>query len=137
MKRTFYFILLPILLLFLQGDAAAQAKQNAKISSVKQKGNMVYVTVTSAKEFYMGNNKHILYIGNQLFDLYDQENEEGKGTLRFHIPATAYKALPNGAPVYLSYGELYIEDGETAGDVCKQDLCPCWSLGKLNKRTQK
>lgn len=137
MKRALYLLLLPVLICTFQYTATAQQKQKARISSVKQKGNTVFLTVASAKEFYMGNNKHILYIGRQQFDLYDQINEEGKGELRFHIPSTEFKKMTAGAPVYLSYGELDIEEGETVGDICGQDLCPCWSLGKLNKKLQK
>lgn len=115
----------------------AQEKQAARISSIKQKEDMVLLTVSSAKEFYMGNNKHILYIGSRYYDLYDQQNEDGKGNLKFFIPVKDFKQMTNGTPVYLSYGELVIEDGQNIEDMCKQNFCPCWSVGKLNKKMLK
>jgi hypothetical protein len=117
--------------------AQAQEKALAKISAIRQKGDMVTVAVTSAKEFYVGNNKHILHIGNHQYDLYDQDNTDGKGMLRFYLPATDFKQLASGTPVYLSYGELTIEDGLSIEDMCKQNFCPCWSVGKLNKNMLK
>jgi hypothetical protein len=117
--------------------AQAQEKVQAKISAIRQKDEMVTVAVSSAKEFYMGNNKHILHIGNHQYDLYDQENNDGKGLLRFYVPAAEFKQLASGTPVYLSYGELVVEDGLSIEDMCKQNFCPCWSVGKLNKNMLK
>lgn len=118
-------------------DTTAQQKQTARISAIKQKEDMVLITVSSSKEFYMGNNKHILYIGNRYYDLYDQENADGKGNLKFFIPVKEYKAMTTGTPVYLSYGELTVEEGQSIEDMCKQNFCPCWSVGKLNKKMLK
>lgn len=126
-------ILLSVVATAITMAAQAQEKALAKISAIRQKGDMVTVAVTSAKEFYMGNNKHILHIGNHHYDLYDQENTEGGGLLRFYLPATDFKQLTTGTSVYLSYGELTVEEGQSIEDMCKQNFCPCWSVGKLNK----
>lgn len=137
MKKAYAIILTLIIACASFFNANAQEKQVARISSIKQKEDMVLLTVSSAKEFYMGNNKHILYIGSRYYDLYDQQNEDGKGNLKFFIPVKDFKQMTNGTPVYLSYGELVIEDGQNIEDMCKQNFCPCWSVGKLNKKMLK
>lgn len=134
MKRIYSLVVAFIVVCISYMGATAQEKQLARISSIKQKEDVVYLTVSSAKEFYMGNNKHILYIGGKYYDLYDQQNEDGKGNLKFFIPAKDFKQMATGTPVYLSYGELVIEDGQSIEDMCKQNFCPCWSVGKLNKK---
>jgi len=117
--------------------ALAQDKQKAKIGQIKQETDKVTMTVTSAKEFYVGGNVHILYLGDKSFSLYDQQNEDGRGMLKFYIPTEDFKAIKDGVRVYMSYGELVLEEGESVEDVCKENFCPCWSLGKLNKKQLK
>jgi len=115
----------------------AQDKQKAKIGQIKQETDKVTMTVTSSKEFYVGGNVHILYLGDKSFSLYDQQNEDGRGMLKFYIPTEDFKAIKDGVRVYMSYGELVLEEGESVEDVCKENFCPCWSLGKLNKKQLK
>lgn len=117
--------------------ALAQDKQKAKIGQIKQETDKVTMTVTSSKEFYVGGNVHILYLGDKSFSLYDQQNEDGRGMLKFYIPTEDFKAIKDGVRVYMSYGELVLEEGESVEDVCKENFCPCWSLGKLNKKQLK
>jgi hypothetical protein len=115
----------------------AQDKQKAKIGQIKQETDKVTMTVTSSKEFYVGGNVHILYLGDKSFSLYDQQNEDGRGMLKFYIPTEDFNAIKDGVRVYMSYGELVLEEGESVEDVCKENFCPCWSLGKLNKKQLK
>jgi len=137
MKNTFVLIAALFILCLSAGNVAAQDKQKAKISLLKQEGKTVTLTVTSNNEFYMGGNMHILHIGDMDFKLYDQDNIDGKGYLKFFIPVNDYKALKDGTKVYLSYGELSLEPGQNIEELCSQKFCPCWSLGKLNKKSMK
>ncbi len=80
MKKALSVFCLLCVICLASGGVSAQEKQKAKISLQKKVGKTVNLTVTSPEEFYMGGNKHILYIGNKHFDLYDQQNDEGKGS---------------------------------------------------------
>jgi hypothetical protein len=53
------------------------------------------------------------------------------------VPSEEFRAIKDGSRVYMSYGELVLEEGEKVEDVCKENFCPCWSLGKLNKKQLK
>ena len=121
-----------IIVLSFSQVALAQEKAKTKISLIKQNEKNVTFTVTSTKEFYVGGNKHVLHIGGKHFDLYEQNNDEGKGTLTFFIPKNDFNSLKDGMPVYLVYGE--IEEGQNLDELCKQTYSPCWSLGKFNKK---
>jgi hypothetical protein len=137
MKRILQLLMLSVVMGVTVQDAVAQEKQKAKIGQIKQENDKVTVTVTSAKEFYVGGNVHVLYMGDKSYSLYDQQNEDGKGILKFYVPSEEFKAIKDGARVYMSYGELVLEEGEKVEDVCKENFCPCWSLGKLNKKQLK
>lgn len=135
MKRATFVLLLVAATIF-AGNATAQEKQKVKIGVMRQSRNVVNVSVTSPRPFYMGGNKFILHIDGKEFDLYDQLDQDGKGDLRFHIPAAEFKTLKDASKVYLSYGEL-AEEPENIENLCAQNFCPCWSLGKLNKKLLK
>ncbi len=137
MKRILQLLMLSVVMGVTVPDALAQEKQKAKIAQIKQENDKVTVTVTSSKEFYVGGNVHVLYMGDKSYSLYDQQNEDGKGILKFYVPSEEFKAIKDGARVYMSYGELVLEEGEKVEDVCKENFCPCWSLGKLNKKQLK
>lgn len=116
----------------------ATEKQKVKIAALKKGGEgMVLMTVSSPNEFYVGGNKHVLYISGKHFDLYDQENEDGRGTLKFHIPQSEFNTLTDGAKVYLSYGLMEVENEQELEEMCSQSLSPCWQVGKLNKKQLK
>lgn len=137
MKKILHLLLLLVVMGTSIQPTAAQDKQKAKIGQIKLENDKVTVTVTSSKEFYVGGNVHILYLGDKSYSLYDQQNEDGKGMLKFYVPVDEFKSIKDGARVYMSYGELVLEEGETVEDVCKENFCPCWSLGKLNKKQLK
>jgi hypothetical protein len=137
MKRILQLLMMLGVLGAATQPTAAQDKQKARIGQIKQEKDKVTVTVTSSKEFYVGGNVHILYMGDKSYSLYDQQNEDGKGLLKFYVPAEEFRAIKDGSRVYMSYGELVLEEGEKVEDVCKENFCPCWSLGKLNKKQLK
>jgi hypothetical protein len=137
MKKAIAVFCFVIALQFFNSPAKAEEKQKARISLIRQTGNTVALTVSSPHEFYVGGNKHILYIGGKHFDLYEQNNEDGRGYLKFFIPADDFKMIKDGTRVYLSYGELEIENEDELEALCKQNFGPCWQLGKLNKRRLK
>ncbi len=137
MKKIFFVFYTVAAVCLFSGNIVAQEKQKATIHSLKQNGNTVALTVTSPNEFYMGGNKHILHIGNKDFDLYDQVNDDGSGSLKFFIPVSDFKALKDGERIYLSYGEMDVENVQEAEAICKQSYSACWSLGKLNKKQLK
>lgn len=128
------------LLVLCTGPAESKAteKQKVKIATLK-KGTegTVLMTVSSPNEFYVGGNKHVLYISGKHFDLYDQENEDGRGSLRFHIPQSDFNTLTDGAKVYLSYGLIEAETEQELEEMCQQTFSPCWQVGKLNKKQLK
>ncbi len=137
MKRILQLLMMLGVLGVATQPTAAQDKQKARIGQIKQEKDKVTVTVTSSKEFYVGGNVHILYMGDKSYSLYDQQNEDGKGMLKFYVPSEEFRAIKDGSRVYMSYGELVLEEGEKVEDVCKENYCPCWSLGKLNKKQLK
>jgi hypothetical protein len=116
----------------------ATEKQKVKIATLKKdKDGTVLMTVASPNEFYVGGNKHVLYISGRHFDLYDQENEDGHGSLKFHIPQADFNTLTDGSKVYLSYGLIEVENEQELEEMCSQSLSPCWQVGKLNKKQLK
>ena len=137
MKRILQLLMMLGVLGAATQPTAAQDKQKARIGQIKQEKDKVTLTVTSSKEFYVGGNVHILYMGDKSYSLYDQQNEDGKGMLKFYVPSEEFRAIKDGSRVYMSYGELVLEEGEKVEDVCKENFCPCWSLGKLNKKQLK
>ena len=124
MKRILQLLMMLGVLGAATQPTAAQDKQKARIGQIKQEKDKVTVTVTSSKEFYVGGNVHILYMGDKSYSLYDQQNEDGKGLLKFYVPAEEFRAIKDGSRVYMSYGELVLEEGEKVEDVCKENFCP-------------
>jgi len=133
MKSKLLVVCSVLMLCLWAGEVQAQEKQKVKMSLLKQAGPNVTLTITSPSEFYIGGNTHVLYIGNKHFLLHDQDNENGKGILKFYIPSEDFKKIADGSRVYLSYGLLEAESEQELQDMCKQKFCPCWELGKLKK----
>ncbi len=122
----------------LYGDPSiAQEKQKARVSQIQQKGNTVTMTVTSDGEFYIGGNVHVLHIGSKHYDLYDQDNVNGKGILKFYVPAGEFLALKNGTKMFLTYGEAGTDNELELEAFSKDKEMRCWALGKLNKKMTK
>jgi hypothetical protein len=137
MKKIIFLICVSITIWFSQTTATAQEKQTAKVSRLQQDGDMVYLTITSPNEFYVGGNVHMLFIGSKHFIRNEQNNIEGKGILKYFIPANEYKALEDGSAIFLTYGDMGTEDAQELEALSKEDYTPCWSLGKLNKKMLK
>jgi hypothetical protein len=112
---------------------SAQDRLKTKITA-KANDSVISYTITSQKEFYVGGNKHYLRIGSKHFDIYQQNNDEGRGRLTFLIPKADFAALPEGANVYMTYGDIEGDGFKNLDELCHQNLSPCWSLGKLNKK---
>lgn len=132
-------VLLIVMLSFISAqEVKGQEKQKARISSISHKEKeTVVITVSSKRDFYVGNNVYMLYIGNNRYELSEQINEDGSGIINFFIPLQDFENTVNGTAMYLSYGELEVPDGMTVEALCRENFCPCWSLGKLNKKMLK
>lgn len=137
MKNTFLLFFTLVFVCFSPKPASAQEKQKATVSLIRQNGNTVTVTITSSEEFYIGGNTHILHIGNKHYDRNEQNNVDGKGILKFFIPANEFKVLKNGTKMYLTYGELDMENEQEIEAYSKERESRCWALGKLNKKMLK
>jgi len=125
------FLLLALTIAFLNPlKSQAQSKAKIEISTIKQKGETVKVTVSSSKPFIFGSNKYILHIGDKICSHYEQTKKEGKGYLAFLVPSSEYKALTNGANIYLTYG--HVDEDANLEALSKQNA-RCWALGTFNK----
>ncbi len=132
-------LLIAMLSLISTQEVKGQEKQKARISSISHKEKeTVVITVSSKRDFYVGNNVYMLYIGNSRYELSEQVNDgDGTGIIHFFLPVQDFEKAENGTPMYLSYGELEVPDGMTVEALCRENFCPCWSLGKLNKKMLK
>ena len=78
----------------------AQEKARTSISSIKQKGSTVAITLTSSKPFRMGGNIYVLHVGSRNFEHSGQGSSKGKGTITFPVTMDEYNALQDGAGMY-------------------------------------
>ena len=88
----------------------AQAMPSATISGMKLLQETVEISLKSAEPFYAGNNIFTLYIGNKGFNLYRQEDIEGKGLIVFLILKKEFDQLKNGANIFIGYGDKPSEE---------------------------
>jgi archaellum component FlaF (FlaF/FlaG flagellin family) len=109
----------------------AQEKAKTEIAGATQRSSsVVAVNVTSSGDFIFGNNKYVLHVGDQAFDLYEQGGEEQSGKLTFLVPANAFNSLHENAKMYLVYGET---DDQQMEALSKDSNFPCWYLGTFSK----
>jgi hypothetical protein len=121
--------------LFFATKSMAQEKANTSITAVKKTDQTVEVTVTSSKPFYMGNNIHILHIGNKEFTHSKQTKDNEKGILTFFIPVADYNSIAVGTDVWMSYGNLFKVNPDQTQDIktmCEKSPQKCWYLGKFS-----
>jgi hypothetical protein len=130
MKKIFVLFFSLVIVAFFSGNAVAQEKAKTEITTVKQKGTTVRVSLASSKPFIFGSNRYILYIGNKSFMLNEQSHKNGKGYMTFLIPADEFKTLGEGANMYLSYGPVNVEEQDME-QLAKGRRC--WSIGKFSK----
>jgi hypothetical protein len=111
--------------------AQAQEKAVTKVSVVQQKGETVRFSLTSSQPFIFASNRYMLYIGDKEFALNEQSVEHEKGLMTFLIPAADFKALRDGASIYLTYGQVDVTltNMEEMANTTRR----CWSLGKFSK----
>jgi len=129
-KIAVIFFSLAALLFVATGQTQAQEKAITEITTVKQKGETILVTLTSSKPFIFANNRYALYIGEREFTKYDQKKENDKGILTFVIPADEYNIFRDGDNIYLSYGTINV--AETDMEAYAKQSRRCWSLGKFS-----
>ncbi len=110
----------------------AQEKAKTSVSSMKQKGSTVAITLTSSKPFRMGGNIYVLHVGSKNFEHSSQASNKGKSTITFPVSMDEYNALQEGAGMFLTYGRIK-EEGVDMERLSKLKSNKCWSLGKLNK----
>lgn len=118
---------LAVMVLFANNVQAQKAK--TEIASVKQSGEVIRFTVTSSKPLIFGNNRYILYIGDKEFTLSETPADENNKTITFLLREDEFKALNEGAVIYLSYGHLNMEGQDVAAYA--QRSHKCWQLGNF------
>ncbi|HLP12024.1 MAG TPA: hypothetical protein VK177_08845 [Flavobacteriales bacterium] len=124
MKHTF--ILFTFLFIFITGT-----KAQTTVTSVKLNGNIVELTVTSDKAFYVGNNIHILHIGKTSFS----HNKQSKKSLTFLIPESEFNVLADGETMWMSYGHKFNgqPSDEFVQQMAKENPNAVWFLSKFSK----
>ncbi len=139
MKKPLLIILLPALFVFGRVNGQNVSKPTIKIESAYKKGSIVYFTVQSNKDFYVGGNVYVLHIGDKQFAHSEQTSKaDGSGELSFMIPEADFSTLMDGANVYVTYGQLLDEDDDRAlAELSKQPTTQCWSIGQFNKKLLK
>lgn len=133
MQKPVLLFLSFLLFFFTPGYLTAGEKAIVKISSVKQKGEEVRLAVSSSKPFIFGSNQYVLYIGGKEFTRTEESSEENKRIMSFLISRTEYRAIKEGAKMYLSYGRVEDTDME---QYAKQSM-KCWKLGKFSRKLLK
>ncbi len=133
MKNITVLLLVILLMLPYAERAAGAEKVKTKVSYVRRKGELVEFSVTSSKPFIFGSNKYYLHVGDREFTRAAQSKSNGKGRLTFLIPEEDFRALKEGAGVYLTYGNPNVEDGASYEDLSKINSARCWSLGKFSR----
>jgi hypothetical protein len=138
MRKLTFLLLCLLLTCGFASHALAADKPKTTITSVKQKGNEVVFTLTSARKFIVGGNEYILHIGDKTFKNYRHiSNSPNRGVMAFLIPADDYNALAEGSNIYLTYGRIASdEEDEVAAieELAKANNRRVWPLGKLNKK---
>ncbi|MFI5195795.1 MAG: hypothetical protein ACHQD8_01780 [Chitinophagales bacterium] len=119
------------IMLFFSGYAIAQEKPKTETTSVKQKDETVRFSLTSSKPFIFGSNRYVLYIGNKEFTRNEQSHKNGKGYMTFLIPADDFNSLQEGAGIYLTYGQVNVEEADM--NEMSKNSRRCWSLGQFSK----
>lgn len=131
MRKTIIAFFSIVIMLFFSGNVIAQEKAKTQITSVKQKSEIIRFSLTSSKPFIFGSNKYILYIGNKEFTRNEQSHKNGKGYMTFLVPADDFDRLQDGSNIYLTYGEVSVEEVDM--DAMSNSSRRCWSLGKFSK----
>jgi hypothetical protein len=131
MKKIIIVFFSLVIALFYSGNIVAQEKPKTKISSVKQKDGTVRFSLTSSRPFIFGSNRYILHIGNSDFMRNEQSHKNGKGYMTFLVPSGDLNNIRDGAHIYLTYGQVDIE--ETDMDELSKNSRRCWSLGYYSK----
>lgn len=139
MKKHLFIFLIPALVGFGAVCAQTVSKPVIKIESAHKKGETVFFTVQSTKEFYVGGNVYILHIGDRRFAHSEQTtNADGSGELSFMIPESEYAQLAEGVKAFVTYGQLLDENDEQAfAELSKQPNTQCWSIGQFSKKLLK
>ncbi|MFN0274912.1 MAG: hypothetical protein ACKVPJ_04150 [Chitinophagales bacterium] len=101
---TFFTI---VLVFLIQTSVPAQNPSNVRILSAVKDCNEVKITLGSDTPFRFGDNKYYLHIGQKAFSKNKQRNEnDGSGSITFHIHEKDFDLLPEGSLLWLSYGNL-------------------------------
>jgi hypothetical protein len=115
---------------------AAKTRAQTSVSSVKLVGTTVELTVTSDKAFYVGDNIHILYVGNTAF----KHNRQSKKSLTFLIPENEFNVLADGETLWMTYGHKFNAKQvpeETIKKMAKENPNAVWYLGTFSKELLK
>lgn len=111
-------------------NAQGRTKAAVTITSVKQSADQVRFTIKSSRPLIFGNNEYVLYIGKKEFSLSEVPQDDANKTITFLLNETDFKALEEGAPMYVTYGHVNTEmDMVTYA----QQSHKCWAIGTFNK----
>jgi hypothetical protein len=109
----------------------AQQKASATITSVQQKGENIWFTLTSSKPLIFGDNRYVLYIDGREFVTSETPADENNKVISFVLSANEFNSLKEGADIYLSYGHINTEEQDIV--TYAQQSRKCWPLGNFSK----
>lgn len=110
--------------------AQSRLKATVTIASLKQTGDQVRFTIKSSRPLIFGNNEYVLYIGKKEFSLSEVPADDANKTITFLLNEADFKALEEGAPMYVTYGHVNTEMDMVA---YAQQSHKCWAIGTFNK----
>ncbi len=128
-----------IVILFLIMGSIVHAQQNLKIESVVKKGEMVELSISSTKSFYVGAHGYTLFINNQPFRRSTSKikSETKQIIMTFFIPLSEYQKLADNSNMVLVYGEKMPEEltrpKAKSSSITAEKGRNYWKLNSLNK----
>jgi hypothetical protein len=137
MKNFIALVFSVALLCSLPSMARCTEKPKTRIASVIQKGKDVAITLTSSRKFIFANNIYILHIGSRHFEDSKDLSTKGKGAMTFFIPNNDFKSIPEGANMFLTYGQISNDEEneeQYLEEQSKQGNRRIWSLGKFSSK---
>ncbi|MCD6011052.1 MAG: hypothetical protein K0Q79_914 [Flavipsychrobacter sp.] len=112
-------------------NLTAQQKPTTTVTSVAQKGENIWFTLTSSQPLIFGDNRYVLYIDGREFVKSNTPQDEDNKVVSFLLSADELNSLKEGSGIYLSYGHLKIEYQDM--EALSQQSRRCWSVGKFTK----
>ncbi len=128
-----------VVILFLIIGSIVQAQQNLKIENVEKRGEIVALSISSTKSFYVGAHGYTLFINNQPFRRSTSKikAETKQVIMTFFIPLSEYQKLADNSNMVLVYGEKMPEEltrpRAKSSNATTEKGKNYWKLNNLNK----